>query len=72
MTDLILYSRLQTKSRRALLKVRGRFGRPYFYRPRGDLLQRLSRETGLSIEQVYVQLFREREILLRDILPPGL
>jgi len=44
-------------------RTKGRFGRPYYYNPRGDLLKRLSEESGLSIEAVYHQLMREREAL---------
>lgn len=67
MTDIILYPRLSTRSKRALLKTKGRFGKPYFYAPRGTLLQRLSSETGMSLEQVSQQLMKERHQLLRDI-----
>lgn len=62
--NLQLYPRLSTRSRRALTKTKGRFGRVYYYKPRGTLLQRLSSETGLSIEDVYNQLMRERNYLL--------
>jgi len=63
--QLELYFRLGTFSKRAMLKTKARFGRDYVYRPRGDLLKRLSSETGRSIEDVYQQLQREREYLLR-------
>lgn len=66
MTEIRLWTRLGTCSRRAMLKRKARFGRPYFYQPRGDLLQRLSRETGLSIDDVYQQLQKERDELLND------
>lgn len=64
MTDLDLYSRLSTRSKRALTKTRGRWGHEYDYRPRGDLLVRLAQETGMSIEQVYNQLLKERMMLI--------
>jgi hypothetical protein len=67
MSDIILYSRLSTRSRRALVKTKKQWGHPYHYNPRGNLLERLSRETGMTIEAVYIQLLREREILTRDI-----
>jgi hypothetical protein len=63
--ELELYFRLGTSSKRAMLKTKGRFGRDYVYRPRGDLLKRLSSETGRPIEAIYHQLQREREYLLR-------
>lgn len=65
--DLILWYKLGTYSRRALKREKGRFGRPYHYSPRGDLLTRLSRETGWSISDVYSQLLKEREYLLRKM-----
>ncbi|MBD2040186.1 hypothetical protein [Microcoleus sp. FACHB-672] len=59
-----LYSRLSTRSRRAISR-RTWHGRPYDYRPRGDLLVRLSKETGLSISGVYEQLQKERREILQ-------
>lgn len=63
--ELELYFKLQTKSKRAILKTKGKFGRDYVYNPRGDLLIRLSSETGKPIEEVHRQLLREREYLLK-------
>ena len=62
--DLKLYPKLGTDSKKALIKKNGRWGHPYFYRPRGTLLLRLSRETGLTIDQVRSQLEKEREYLI--------
>jgi len=39
----------------------------YIYRPRGDLLQRLERETGLSPDQILKQLRKERIDVLRRL-----
>jgi hypothetical protein len=64
--EILLYPRLSTRSRRALLKTKKQFGKQYHYSPRGDLLKRLSQETGMSIEQVYRQLHEERAYLLRS------
>lgn len=64
MTDLILYPRLSTRSRRAIVKTKKRHGQEYVYNPRGDLLLRLSQETGLDMEAVYNQLLKERAVLL--------
>ncbi|MGG6293800.1 hypothetical protein ACQ4M4_05190 [Leptolyngbya sp. AN02str] len=66
MTEAPLYRRLSTCSRRAIARTHKRFGHPYIYRPRGNLLQRLSRETGMTVDQVYRQLLREREELIRS------
>lgn len=70
--ELVLYTRLSTCSRRALLKTKKRWGGNYHYSPRGPLLDRLSREMGWSREQVYNQLLEERRILLvlYGIFPP--
>lgn len=64
--EFLLYPRLQTHSRRALGKSRRRNGMPYTYRPRGTLLKRLSQETGMSLDQVFSQLIKERAELLRE------
>lgn len=66
MSDVFLFYKLSTCSKRAMLRIRGRFGRIYDYQPRGRLLTRLSDETGLTIEQVYHQLLAERRELLQS------
>lgn len=66
MTDLRLWPLLQTKSRQALLRKKKKFGHPYTYNPRGDLIVRLARETGMTYAEVFNQLQKEREELLRD------
>lgn len=45
-------------------KRKRRNGDPYQYRPRYDLLQRLSRETGMPLETVLDELIKERDYLL--------
>jgi len=62
--NLILYSKLGTDSKKALTRKTGRWGKPYLYRPRGHLLERLARETGMTIYQVRSQLEKEREYLI--------
>lgn len=62
-----LYSCLGTTSRRALIKTKKRNGSPYYYNPRGDLLERLSRELGVGIEDVYLRLQDLRSVLLKDL-----
>lgn len=64
---LICYPRMSTCSRRALLRKKTKWGRPYFYRPRSNLLQRLSRETGLTVGQVFNQLMIERQYFLKQL-----
>jgi hypothetical protein len=62
--DIVIYPLLGTTSRRAMLKEKSRFGRPYTYRPRGNLLVRLSKETGMPVEEVLSQIGRERQHFL--------
>lgn len=62
--NLTLYPRLSTRSKKAVTRKNGRWGKPYFYRPRGRLLERLARETGMTINQVRSQLEKEREYLI--------
>jgi len=64
--NLTLYPRLNTRSKKALTRKNGRWGKPYYYRPRGRLLERLARETGMTINQVLSQLEKEREYLLKQ------
>ena len=64
--NLVLYPRLGTCSRRAIQRKTTRWGRPYQYRPRITLLDRLAYETGWSREDVRDRLMRERAILLRQ------
>lgn len=64
MPQLELYYLLGTCSRRAIKKTKTSFGNEYRYRPRGDVLKRLSEQTGKSVEEVYNQLQRERQYLL--------
>jgi AraC-like DNA-binding protein len=64
--ELILYRRLGTFSRRVLV----RRTQPNAYTPRRHLLKRLSRETGMTMGQVWEQLEVERAYLLsQDTMP---
>jgi hypothetical protein len=64
--QLRAYYLLSTRSRRAIAKTKGRFGKAYQYSPRGTLLNRLSRELGLSISEVYSLLMQERDHILKS------
>ena len=64
--NLILYPKLGTDSKKAVTRKSGRWGKPYYYRPRGHLLERLARETGMTINQLRSQLEKEREYLLQQ------
>lgn len=63
--QLRAYNLLSTRSRRAIVKTKGKFGRAYNYSPRGDLLLRLSQKLGLSLNDTYQLLMAEREYLLK-------
>ncbi len=65
--ELLLYPKLKTFSRRALLRRTP----AHTYTPRRHLLKRLSRETGMTIGQVWEQLEREREYLLNQNALPS-
>lgn len=67
--EIILYNQLSTRSRRALLRTKKQYGHRYEYNPRGDLLRRLAQENGMTLEEVYDQLMRERKILIADRTP---
>ncbi len=67
MTDLILYPQLGTPSRRAITRFKKKWGHPYHYSPRGDLLKRLAASNDMSIDEVYHQLLKEREFFRREI-----
>ena len=62
--DIVIYPLLGTTSRRAMVREKSRFGRPYVYCPRGNLLDRLSAETGMSKDAVLRQIARERQQLI--------
>ncbi len=63
MTDFILYPLLGTLSKRAISRKTWR-GRKYDYKPRADLLDRLTEETKMTRTEVYFQLLEERKKLL--------
>jgi hypothetical protein len=71
--ELLFYPKLGTRSKRALTRRTSRSYKgvqPHTYRPRGHLLERLARESGMTINQVHSQLQKEREYLLsQDNLP---
>lgn len=62
-----IYISLSTRSRRALKKTKGRFGRKLKdYRPRADLVNRLSQQLGISDTEAYNALLKIREEMLRQ------
>jgi transposase len=63
--QLILYPKLSRDSKTALTREKKKWGHPYIYNPRGDLLERLMDETGWTLDEVYNQLQKEREYILK-------
>ena len=65
--NLKIFNLLSPESQKAMLRnstVRG-WNKHYYYEPRGNLLKRLSQETGLTMTEVRNQLIKEREYLLK-------
>jgi len=63
--NLKVYPLLSTRSKRAMLRVRKKWGHPYYYIPRHQLLVRLSSELGMTQQQVIEQVQEERKFLLK-------
>lgn len=63
--DLIIYPRLSTCSKRAILKERKKWGHIYVYVPKKTLIDRLRSELGWSEQQVLDQIWAEREWLIK-------
>lgn len=64
--SLDLYSRLGTRSRRALSRRYKHFNIPYNYVPRKQLIERLSLETGLPEDTIKQELMKERLEILKE------
>lgn len=60
------YPLLCTDSKRAMLRTTGKFGKAYQYSPRGNLLTRIGKQLGLSLDGAYQLLMEEREYLLNQ------
>ncbi|MBD2465769.1 hypothetical protein H6G89_32795 [Oscillatoria sp. FACHB-1407] len=63
--ELFLYHQLGTQSKRCMRRLKRPGGHPYTYNPKGNLLERLARDNGMSIEEVRNRLLLERKELLR-------
>lgn len=63
--EFLCYPLLQTSSRRAIQRFKKKWGWAYIYKPRADLITRLSEQLGMSRGEVRVQLQRERNHLLQ-------
>lgn len=63
MTDLKVWPLLSTCSKRAMLRTRKKWGHPNNYKPRVNLLNRLTEQLGMSREQVLSQIEKEKKYL---------
>jgi hypothetical protein len=63
--ELKLYPLLCTRSRRAILRTKKKWGGRYHYSPRIELIINLSRKTGLTQDEIRDQLSKEREWLIK-------
>lgn len=61
---ITIYHLLSTCSKKSFLKTKTRWGHPKQYNPRGDLLERLSRELNISKEEVLERILEERKYML--------
>lgn len=62
--ELKIYPLLGTPSKRAFVKEAKRYGRPYRYNPRYQLVQRLAKELNMSQNEVLDQIRKERAWVL--------
>ena len=62
---LIIYPRLGTTAKRAIKRVRKKWGHFYQYNPKTVLIQRLCSELGWTEKEVREQIAKEREFLTR-------
>ncbi|ELS04920.1 hypothetical protein Xen7305DRAFT_00046560 [Xenococcus sp. PCC 7305] len=61
---LIIYPLLSTCSKRAIRKVKKKWGHPNYYEPRITLVKRLSATLGWSEDKVRQQISEERYFLI--------
>ncbi len=63
---LKIYPLLNLRSKRALTRIKKKWGHSYDYAPKQILLNRLSEQLGLSKEEVLKQLLEERKFILEN------
>jgi len=64
--DLVeLWNELCTCSKRAMRKTKGKYGRTYFYSPRGDLLKRIAEKRRISHSEAFNLLQELRQEILK-------
>lgn len=65
MTKLLVWPRLNLRSKRAMLRTKKKWGHPYEYYPRQQLLNRLSKELNMTKEEVLDQIDKEQAYFIR-------
>ena len=60
-----IWQKLCTCSKRAMAKTKKKYGHPYFYNPRGDILQNIANRFGITIDEAYLDLLKIREEVLK-------
>jgi hypothetical protein len=61
--DFIIYPLLNLRSKKALRRIKTRFGHTARYQPRPQLIERLKEETGMTEEQILRQIRKEQEYI---------
>jgi hypothetical protein len=64
---LVVWPKLSTRSRRALVRTQKRNGSIMSYTPRIRLIKRLQRELGMSESEVIAQVEKERAYILKTL-----
>ena len=62
-----IWINLKTQSRRALMKTKKKFGHKYYYTPRSDLVQNLSRKLNRPTFEIANDLMEMRQDFLKSV-----
>lgn len=65
--DLIIYPLLNLRSKRAITRIKKKWGHPYIYQPKYILISRLAEELSWSEDQVIKQIEEERAFLIQNL-----
>jgi hypothetical protein len=61
-----IYAKLSTRSKRAIAKTKGKFGKKYEYNPRSDLVANLATEFNMTDAQIRRELWKIRQELINQ------
>ncbi len=65
--DLIIYPMLNLRSKKAITRIKKKWGHPYNYNPKYILISRLAEELGWSEDAVKQRIQEERAFLIKNI-----